>query len=112
MVALLAMPVLVYIVLQLVDIKNDAVIGLALFHTIFNLLGVLIFIPFIPVLARVLIKIFLDIKTEVTLFVNNTTTDIAEAAISDMKKETLHLVSKVLPFNLSVLRIDEKIVFS
>jgi phosphate:Na+ symporter len=112
LVALLLMPALIYVVIHIVDIKNDAVIGLALFHTFFNLLGVLIFFPFIPVLARVLTKIFPDKKTEVTLFINNTTPEIAEAAISAMKMETLHLVRNALHFNLSVLRIDEKLVFS
>lgn len=112
LVALLLMPLLVQVVYQIVDIKTDAVIGLALFHTIFNVLGVLLFLPFIPVLARLLIRIFPDKKTEVTLYINNTTTEVAEAAISALKKETLHLVRNVLRHNLEILQIDQKLVFS
>jgi phosphate:Na+ symporter len=111
-VALILMPVLVYVVSRLVNIETDAVIGLALFHTIFNILGVLLFLPFIAVLARLLIRVFPDKKTEVTIYINNTTTDVPEAAISALKKETLHLVHDVLRYNLNLMNIDRKLVFS
>ena len=112
LVALILMPILIYIVSRVVDIKTDAVIGLALFHTIFNILGVLVFFPFITVLARQLIRVFPDKKTAVTLYINNTTPEVAEAAISAMKKETLHLVKNVLRYNLNILHIDQNLVFS
>ena len=111
-VALLLMPILVYVVIQIVDIQENAVIGLALFHTLFNILGVLLFLPLIKFLTKVLTKLFPDRKTEVTLFINNTTTDVPEAAISAMRKETMHLIRNVLYYNLEVLGIDDKEVLS
>ncbi len=111
-VALALLPVLVYLVLLVVDIEMDAVIGLALFHTIFNLLGVLLVLPFIKILAKVLIRVFPDKMTEVTLFINNSTTEIAEAAIAALRKETLHLAKNTLHHNVAILRVDENLVFS
>lgn len=110
--ALALMPVLIYIVHQVIDVKNNALVGLALFHTLFNIIGVLVFFPFIQFFAKLLIRLFPDRKTHLTLYINNTTTDIAEAGISAVKKETLHLVNNVLRHNLKILNIDEKLVFS
>ena len=110
--ALALMPVLIYIVLSIFDPVENAVLGLALFHTLFNFIGVLVFYPFIHFFAKLLTKAFPDRKTELTLFINNTTTDIAEASISAMRKETIHLVKNVLRHNLSILNIEEKLVFS
>lgn len=111
-IALALLPVLTYVVLSVFNTKDNAVMGLALFHTLFNVIGVLVFIPFIHPFANLLIKAFPDRKTETTLFISNTTPDVAEASISAMQKETLHLVSNVLRHNLSILHIDEKLVFS
>ncbi len=111
-VALILMPVLIYIVVQVFDPAENAVLGLALFHTLFNVIGVMVFYPFIHLFAKLLTRGFPDKKTELTLFINNTTTDVAEASISAIRNETLHLAKNVLRHNLSILNIDEKLVFS
>jgi phosphate:Na+ symporter len=111
-IALALMPAITYLILQVFSAKGNEVIGLALFHTIFNLLGVLVFYPFIHPFANLLTKVFPDRRTALTRFINNTTTDVAEAGISAMRKETLHLVKNVLRHNLNILHIDERLVFS
>ncbi|TLP77272.1 Na/Pi cotransporter family protein [Maribacter sp. ACAM166] len=111
-IALVLMPVLIRLVLLMVDVTSNAVIGLALFHTIFNLLGVLLFLPFIKILATLLTRVFPDRKTSLTLYINNSTTDVAETAITTLLKETLHLAKKTLYHNLAILRIEQKLVFS
>ena len=111
-VALALMPVLVRLVFLMVDVKSNAVIGLALFHTIFNLLGVLLFLPFINILAKLLTRVFPDHITNLTLYINNSTTDVAETAIVTLLKETIHLAKKTLYHNLGILRIEKNLVFS
>lgn len=111
-VALILMPVLVHLVFLIVDVTSNAVIGLALFHTIFNLLGVLLFLPFINILAKFLTKAFPDRTTNLTLFIDNTTTAVAETAIATLRRETLHLLKKTMYHNLSVLNIERNLVFS
>lgn len=110
--ALLLLPVLVYTVGLFVNTETNAVIGLALFHTIFNLLGVVVFYPLIHVFSRLLTRLFPDRKEAVTLYISNATTDVADAAIAALKNEILHLVKKVQQYNLRLLNIDEKLVFA
>ena len=110
--ALMLMPGLIYIVIRVFDPAINAVLGLALFHTLFNFIGVLSFFPFIRPFSKLLTKIFPDRITELTLFINNTTVEVAEAGILAIRKENLHLVKNVLRHNLNILNIDEKLVFS
>ena len=111
-IGLALLPVLSYIIVRIFDPATDAVMGLALFHTLFNIIGVLAFFPFIKLFAKILTRAFPDRKTELTLYINNTTPDVAEAGISAIKNETLHLIQNVLRYNLSVLNIDEKLIFA
>ncbi len=111
-VAMLLLPALSYLVLNIFGAKENAVVGIALFHTVFNVLGVVIFLPFIGVLARVLNRLFPDRIADFSLFIANATVDVPEAAIVALQKETMHLVDDVLRFNLRILNIDEQLVFS
>jgi phosphate:Na+ symporter len=111
-IALALMPFLTYLVLDIFNLKDNAVVGLALFHTLFNVIGVLVFFPFIHLFAKLLIRLVPDRKTELTLFINKTTPDVAEAGISATQQETLHLVRNVMRHNLNILNIDEDLVFS
>ena len=111
-IALALLPFLTYVVLDVFNLKDNAVVGLALFHTLFNVIGVLAFFPFIHLFAKLLIRLVPDRKTELTLFINKTTPDVAEAGISAVQQETLHLVKNVMRHNLNILNIDEDLVFS
>lgn len=106
------MPVLTYVVLLAFNANEDSVLALALFHTLFNLTGVVVFFPFIHLFANLLTKAFPDIKEELTLFINNATADVPVAGISALRKETMHLVDNVMRHNLHLLKVDTKLVFS
>ncbi len=108
--ALVLMPFLVYLSLDVFNLKHNMVLGLALFHTLFNLLGVLFFLPFIKLLAVLLNKLIPDLRKEVTLFINQPTAEVPEAAIAALRDETIHLLKEVLVYNLRVLNIDESLV--
>lgn len=110
-VALVAMPLLVFISLS-VFASNNHVVALALFHTIFNVLGVLVFYPLIKYFSVLLTKVFPDKLETLTLHINNVTPNVAEAAIPALRMESIHLVQETLRYNLAVLDIDEKLVFT
>lgn len=110
-VAFAALKPLVWFVSLFFNPATDSVMGLALFHTVFNVIGVLIFLPFIGFLARLLTKIFPDRKEILTVFLKNTPTDVTDAAIDSLKKEILHLFAECQLYNLRSLDIDEKLVF-
>jgi phosphate:Na+ symporter len=92
--------------------KQDPVMGLALLHTLLNVIGVLVFLPFIPGFTRLLTKMFPEHKTTRTIYINSVPSDVTDAAISSLKKEIVHLIHDVLRHNLSVLSIDENLVVS
>ena len=110
-IAFFGLPALLWIVSIVVDIRTASLTGLALFHTLFNILGVLLFLPFLGPLSRLLMKIYPDHKTILTVYLDQTSPEITEAAIFALRKETGHLLQECQLYNLRLLRIDEKLVF-
>ncbi len=110
-VAFLGLPLLVGAVTLFVDIRSNSLVGLALFHTLFNVLGVLIFFPFLGHLSRLLMRIFPDHKTILTVYLDKTPPEVTDAAIAALRKEIGHLLQECQLYNLRLLRIDEKLVF-
>ncbi|WP_200762669.1 Na/Pi cotransporter family protein [Nitrosophilus alvini] len=94
-----------YFILEVLGLKNDLVIALALFHTIFNVLGVLVFAPFASLLAVMLGKMFTKRESPVTKYIDKVPPDIPEAALEALKNESLHLFKNVLEFGLFLLNI-------
>jgi phosphate:Na+ symporter len=110
-VAFIGLPALLWTVACFVDINSDGLIGLALFHTLFNLLGVLIFFPFLGLLSQLLVKIYPDYKTILTVCLHQTPPEVTDAATAALKKEIGHLLRECQLYNLRLLRIDETLVF-
>jgi len=109
--AFLGLPALVWVISIFVDIHSNSLMGLALFHTIFNCLGVLIFLPFLGPLSRLLTRVYPDFKPILTVYLDQTPPEITDAATAALKKETGHLLQECQLYNLRLLRIDEKLVF-
>ena len=109
--AFLGLPALVWIISFFVDIRSSSLVGLALFHTLFNILGVVIFFPFLGLLSRLLIRIYPDHKTILTLYLDQTPSEVTDAATAALRKEIGHLLQECQLYNLRLLRIDEKLVF-
>jgi phosphate:Na+ symporter len=110
-VALLGIRGLIALVEVFIDIQTNSVMALALFHTLFNVLGVLLFLPFIGLLARSLVRFYPDRKAILTVFIDKTPTEVTDAAIAALKKEIHHMLEECQLYNLRALSIDEKLVF-
>ena len=111
LVALLGIRCLIAVVEVFINIHSNSVMALALFHTLFNVLGVLLFLPFIGLLARLLTRFYPDRKAVLTVFIDKTPTEVADAAIAALKKEIHHMLEECQLYNLRALSIDEKLVF-
>jgi len=109
--AFLGLPVLVWIISFFLDIRSSSLMGLALFHTLFNILGVVLFFPFLGLLSRLLVRIYPEHKTILTVYLHQTPTEITDAATAALRKEIGHLLQECQLYNLRLLRIDEKLVF-
>jgi phosphate:Na+ symporter len=110
-VAFTGLPAMVWVVAVFVDIGTNSLTGLALFHTLFNLVGVVLFIPFLGTFAAMLTRTYPDHKAVLTVYLNQTPAEITDAAIDALRKEIGHLLQECQLYNLRLLRIDEKLVF-
>ncbi len=111
-IGLILLPLMTWLIVRILGpVGQNAVIGVAMFHTMFNLLGVLLFLPFIGLLAKGLIKVYPDKIRLTTRFIQNVSPEVSEAAIEGLKNEVLHLITNVLKHNLHALHIPEKEVF-
>jgi len=107
-VALLALPILIKIVYLIFEPGTSEVLAVTLFHTIFNLLGILLFFPFIGVLVRWLQKIFPEASHKTTKFINTISPDLPEAAEVAVRNETIHAFQKTLRLIYLLLGFDKK----
>jgi phosphate:Na+ symporter len=111
-IAIILLPMLTRLVFDVMGLSSDPVMGLAMFHTIFNLMGVVLFMPFLPLFAKLLEKAVPDKRIDVSLFISKTTPDVPEAAVESMRQEARGLLQRTMEHNMEVLRIDPKLVFT
>ena len=106
-VAILFLPVFIRVIDYLHPEGSSNVIDIAIFHTIFNLLGVILFFPFIGYMATILVKWFPERHTAVTRFINNVSFDLPEAGIKALHNETGFLLQKTIRFGESLLSAEK-----
>ncbi len=72
---------------------TDFTLKLAIFHTIFNVAGVIIMIPLVNPLVRLVTRLMPDKKTtEVEpMFLNESAFELPDTALESVRKETIHL---------------------
>ena len=109
--AFAGIPVLLMVINIFLDVQSHSLMGLALFHTLFNVLGVILFFPFVGLFAKVLVKLYPDYKPILTVYIDKTPTEVPEAATAALRKEIQHLLQECQLYNLRLMRIDEKLVF-
>lgn len=78
--------------------ESDYGMKLALFHTIFNLIGVLVIAPFTDRLVKYLEGLFLETNLYALkpLYLDSVVINIPNAAIESLKKETVHLYDNAI----------------
>jgi phosphate:Na+ symporter len=94
-----------------IDVTVNGPVGLALFHTIFNITGVIIFLPLVKVMTTFLVKLFPEHKTQLSVYIANTPAEEVEAAVIALKNEIIHLLQECQLYTLRSLHIDKTLVF-
>jgi phosphate:Na+ symporter len=84
---LLVLPLLVWVVLDLFSFSANPVVGLALFHSIFNVFGVMIYYPFIPRLANLVEGWIPERVVALSRYIHKTDPEIEEAGLEAFRKE-------------------------
>lgn len=84
---------------------HESVEALALFHTLFNVIGVLIWYPMITALSLWLMKHFETPNLTPTLYIHNVPQNIPALAQEALHKEVLHLGHEVCVFSVLAIHI-------
>lgn len=87
----LLLPLLSHLILDLLGFADHVVLGLALFNTLFNVLGAIMFYPLIPRVSTLVQRCIPERKLlHLTRYIDNTSPEIAEAAIEALRKEVVN----------------------
>ncbi|MCB0329513.1 MAG: Na/Pi cotransporter family protein [Bdellovibrionales bacterium] len=94
-----------------VDILHfeDPLFVLVLFHSTFNLLGIIIVAPFLGTLARFLQRMFPETQIHHARYISKVGTEIPEASLEALSNDVRRLLQKVLTFNLRTLGIRDSL---
>ena len=85
--------------------EDDYTLKLAVFHTIFNLVGIVVMIPFINMMVRWLEKVFTEKESPVEQpkYLTDSALDYADTAVEAVRKETLHLYDNAIDIIADVI---------
>ena len=109
--AFLLLHPLTQFLMNIQTLKNDQVTALALFHTIFNVLGVVLLLPFISVMANFLNRLFVYVKPAPTRYIHLVNPDFSETALVALRNEVNNLFVKTMKYALLVSNIKPNDVF-
>ncbi len=79
---------------------TDPLFALVAFHSLFNLIGIVLFLPFIRPFANFLEGLFVSKQAQAGLYVGNVSATVSDAAISAINDETAHLIRRVIGQNM------------
>ncbi|WP_321492955.1 hypothetical protein [uncultured Desulfobacter sp.] len=94
-----------------VDVSTNGPVGLALFHTLFNVTGVLMFVPFVSSFTRLLVKLVPERRKDLSVYLADTPAEETEAAGVAMRNEVIHMLQECRLYALRTLALDEKLLF-
>ncbi len=104
-VAFMLLPFLTYVLMDVLALNNDQTTALALFHTIFNILGVLLLSPFIGFLALFLNNRFTHKAQVATRYIHLVDPHSPDTAIVALRNEVSNLFVKTMKFALLLANI-------
>jgi len=107
-VTLLILPLLAWVVLTGFGFDQNVVLGLALFHTIFNVLGVVLFYRFIPALAVKAEQWIPEKETRLSVYIHKTDPAVAEAGMEAFRKEVGYQLMYTLTFIDSLFKPEKR----
>jgi len=84
---------------------DDYTLKLAVFHTIFNLVGIVVTVPFINIMEKMLINLLVekDSPIEQPKYLTESALDFAETAVKSVRMETLHLYENAIEIIAEVI---------
>jgi len=94
-------------IIEKIHITNP-LYALVAFHSLFNLLGLLIFIPFVKQYATILQRWITEKSTHIDLYIHKVPHRVTDAALEALLLETKHLLYLVLCLNVRFLKLENQ----
>ena len=93
------------------DVFNikDPLIGLVTFSTLVNLIGILIFLPFLNLFVKFLARFFKDTDANIAAFIGHANINEPETALDLFKRDTAYFIHNCILLNLEQFKIDTKV---
>lgn len=104
--AFLMLPILTKLIFLVIDDSSNIVLGITLFHTAFNLIGVLLFMPFIPIFVKWVAQIYPEKEAGNLNYLTSVSVDLPEAAVAAAKQETEVAYQETLQWLNEVLKTN------
>jgi phosphate:Na+ symporter len=105
-IAFIFMHPLIYIIRNIYQIQ-DNLYALVAFHSTFNVIGIILFYPFIPQFARFLKRIVKENNLTLTQYINKVKPAEVYEALMSVKNEIYRLKKYVILFNIKTLNIPD-----
>jgi len=106
--AFLLLPLLLYLLSSVLSLK-DPLYTLVAFHSGFNLIGILIFLPFVDRFAKFLEPRFRTSKDKISKYLSIEVAQDPDAATYALRKESQRILESVLAFNCRTLKIESPV---
>jgi phosphate:Na+ symporter len=97
-IAFIMLKPMLYVVTGILGI-NDPLYALVAFHSFFNLIGIVIFLPWVKQLSRWLDNRFTEDEPALLRHIKSGIADVPEAAVANISKETLRLIDQAAALN-------------
>ena len=97
-IAFLSLAPLLHLITEVIGL-SDPLFALVAFHSLFNLIGIMIFLPGIPVLSKWLDRRFREDETPLLRHIVASDTAVAEAALENITRETWRLIDQAAALN-------------
>jgi phosphate:Na+ symporter len=111
-IAWILLPVLGYISLTVFHFENEPILALALFHTLFNVVGITLFAPFIDLYVKAIERVVKVKPTNIERHVQKLDAEVPEGAVGAFGIELERLFRLVMHYNLGVWNVDANLIQS
>jgi phosphate:Na+ symporter len=96
-------------ILQSIGSFSNPMYTLVAFHSSFNLLGIIVFFPFLGVFEKFLNRFFVK-SNRACSYIYKVNTEIPEASLAVIRMELLHFLKKIFRFNVDVIGLKKDIL--
>ncbi|GHV07884.1 hypothetical protein AGMMS50229_15400 [Campylobacterota bacterium] len=100
-----------FLVLNTMGLADDPVLALTVFHTIFNLIGLILFGSLVPQTTNFLAKRFVKHEVKITRHIDSVSPQMADVGVEALKNESSHLLEMSMSFSLQMCNVPPHDIF-